>query len=80
MNDNAPIFSSDNYTVWIPEDIPIGTSFIQVFASDADIGENALISYYLEENDYPKPDAFIVDRSSGVIRVDKKLDREKIDK
>uniref|UniRef100_A0A1I7ZMK7 Cadherin-like protein n=1 Tax=Steinernema glaseri TaxID=37863 RepID=A0A1I7ZMK7_9BILA len=76
-NDNAPVFTSLNYTVSISEDIPVGTSFLQVTADDEDIGNNAIVDYYFEEEDeFVKMDLFRIDRSSGTIRVNSKLDRE----
>ena len=30
VNDNAPTFSTENYVASIPEDIPVGTPFMQV--------------------------------------------------
>ncbi|KAL3981450.1 Cadherin domain family protein [Acanthocheilonema viteae] len=77
VNDNAPEFTSENYTVAIAEDTPIGTSFTQVAAVDVDEGDNAIIDYYLiEENG--NGDTFKLDRSSGTLRVVSKLDREMI--
>ncbi|TMS38324.1 hypothetical protein L596_005075 [Steinernema carpocapsae] len=76
-NDNAPVFTSLNYTVSVSEDIPVGTSFLQVTASDEDIGNNAIVDYFFEEEDeFVKMDLFRIDRSSGTIRVNSKLDRE----
>uniref|UniRef100_A0A1I7VWJ7 Cadherin n=1 Tax=Loa loa TaxID=7209 RepID=A0A1I7VWJ7_LOALO len=77
INDNAPEFTSENYTVAIAEDTPTGTSFTQVAAVDIDEGDNAIIDYYLiEENG--NGDTFKLDRSSGTLRVVSKLDREMI--
>lgn len=77
VNDNAPEFTSENYTVEIAEDTPTGTSFTQVAAVDVDEGDNAIVDYYLiEENG--NSDTFKLDRSSGTLRVVNKLDRELI--
>uniref|UniRef100_A0A915HH22 Cadherin domain-containing protein n=1 Tax=Romanomermis culicivorax TaxID=13658 RepID=A0A915HH22_ROMCU len=77
FNDNYPIFQKPNYTVSIPEDLPIGTSFLQVSANDNDSGQNGRLSYAIltAENDGKD---FYVDPSSGVLRVNKSLDREKV--
>ncbi|KHN70868.1 Protocadherin-like wing polarity protein stan [Toxocara canis] len=78
VNDNAPQFSSSNYTVSISEDTPVGTSFMQVIATDKDAGNNAFLDYFIDTDDMRalNVDAFKLDRSSGTLRVDKKLDRE----
>ncbi len=65
MNDNAPIFSKPKYLVEIAEDTPIGTSFLQIAASDADASGNAIVDYFLD----PENDFFRLDRTSGTLRV-----------
>uniref|UniRef100_A0A8C3FEP6 Neural-cadherin n=1 Tax=Chrysemys picta bellii TaxID=8478 RepID=A0A8C3FEP6_CHRPI len=52
-NDCSPefqhsIYSSDN----IPETIPVGTSLLQVFATDCDSGSNAEITYFIQSTDF----------------------------
>uniref|UniRef100_A0A9J2P375 Protocadherin-like wing polarity protein stan n=1 Tax=Ascaris lumbricoides TaxID=6252 RepID=A0A9J2P375_ASCLU len=81
VNDNAPVFSSSNYTMTISEDTPVGTSFMQITATDLDAGSNAFVDYFIDVNDKRalKVDAFKLDRSSGTLRVHKKLDREQND-
>ena len=44
-NDNPPEFNSSIYRVTIEENFPIQVSFFQVFASDNDEGENAVIVF-----------------------------------
>lgn len=44
-NDNDPEFQMEEYTAEIPEDIAVGTSVLKVQATDRDFGENAEISY-----------------------------------
>uniref|UniRef100_A0A915PFR4 Uncharacterized protein n=1 Tax=Setaria digitata TaxID=48799 RepID=A0A915PFR4_9BILA len=77
VNDNAPEFTSENYTVAIAEDAPIGTSFAQVAAVDVDEGDNSIIDYYLiDENGNSA--TFKLDRSSGTMRIVSRLDREMV--
>ncbi|VDM53258.1 unnamed protein product [Angiostrongylus costaricensis] len=77
VNDNAPKFSKGNYTVSIPEDIPVGTSFTQVSAMDLDVGNNGIVDYFLNNSDSSFTyDLFRLDRTSGTLRVNSKLDRE----
>ncbi|VDK43754.1 unnamed protein product [Anisakis simplex] len=82
VNDNIPQFLSNNYTIAISEDTPVGTSFMQILAVDKDSGANAIVDYFIDAND-PRGlgiDSFKLDRSSGTLRVDKKLDREQCER
>uniref|UniRef100_A0A7I4YNL8 Cadherin domain containing protein n=1 Tax=Haemonchus contortus TaxID=6289 RepID=A0A7I4YNL8_HAECO len=77
VNDNPPEFSTQNYSISIPEDIPVGTSFMQVSAVDLDVGNNGIVDYFLNDTDAsPVYDLFRLDRTSGTLRVNSKLDRE----
>ncbi|NXI11832.1 PCDGH protein, partial [Irena cyanogastra] len=44
-NDNAPVFSQAEYTVRVPEDVPVGSVLITVTATDTDEGLNGKIKY-----------------------------------
>lgn len=44
-NDERPIFNDTSYEESLHENYPTGVTFIQVFATDADEGENAIIVY-----------------------------------
>ncbi|NWW58228.1 PCDGE protein, partial [Ifrita kowaldi] len=44
-NDNAPVFSQAEYTVRVPEDVPVGSVLVTVTATDADEGLNGEIKY-----------------------------------
>ncbi|NWT21234.1 PCDGH protein, partial [Vireo altiloquus] len=44
-NDNAPVFSQAEYTVRVPEDLPVGSTVITVPATDADEGLNGHVKY-----------------------------------
>ncbi|XP_049330728.1 protocadherin gamma-C5-like isoform X34 [Astyanax mexicanus] len=45
VNDSPPVFSQPSYTVYVKENFPAGRIICSVSASDADLGENAKISY-----------------------------------
>ncbi|XP_036380422.1 protocadherin alpha-7-like isoform X2 [Megalops cyprinoides] len=45
INDNSPVFTQDPYTLYLLENNSPGASILTVSASDADEGENALVSY-----------------------------------
>ncbi len=63
-NDNRPVFDRTEYLpVSVREDIPVNTVFLQVSATDADQGDNAIISYSFVDND----GHFAINSSSGEI-------------
>uniref|UniRef100_A0A8C6BLD9 Protocadherin-15 n=1 Tax=Monodon monoceros TaxID=40151 RepID=A0A8C6BLD9_MONMO len=43
IDDNSPVFTNSTYTVVVEENLPAGTSFLQVEAKDVDLGAN--VSY-----------------------------------
>ncbi|XP_068596850.1 protocadherin alpha-7-like [Brachionichthys hirsutus] len=45
VNDNPPVFSQESYTVWLKENSPLGTTVIQVNATDLDDGSNGEVVY-----------------------------------
>uniref|UniRef100_A0AAG5D0U0 Protocadherin-like wing polarity protein stan n=1 Tax=Anopheles atroparvus TaxID=41427 RepID=A0AAG5D0U0_ANOAO len=77
VNDNAPVFKVPLYQATIPEDALIGTSVVQIGATDADMGLNGRVKYALAQKDVDEG-SFVVDPISGVIRTNKGLDRESI--
>nr|XP_035142107.2 protocadherin alpha-9 isoform X4 [Callithrix jacchus] len=52
INDNPPLFPATQKNLFIAESRPIDSRFPLEGASDADIGENALLSYRLTPNEY----------------------------
>lgn len=75
VNDNKPTFNVPMYHATISEDALIGTSLIQISATDNDEDENKLIRYMLSDKDI-KEGSFTIDSASGVIRTNRGLDRE----
>ncbi|XP_056327797.1 putative protocadherin beta-18 isoform X3 [Danio aesculapii] len=49
VNDNAPVFERQSYTAFIMENNSPGVSVLSVKARDKDSGNNARISYFLED-------------------------------
>ncbi|XP_034546275.1 protocadherin Fat 4-like [Notolabrus celidotus] len=45
VNDNAPVFLQDVYSVTLPENAPVGTTVVQVNATDSDEGPNGEVLY-----------------------------------
>ncbi|XP_055368204.1 protocadherin alpha-8-like isoform X20 [Betta splendens] len=48
VNDNSPLFNESPYTFYVPENNKAGMSIFSVTATDADGGENAVVTYSLE--------------------------------
>ena len=71
-NDHDPEFTQSIYSLTVREDIPRGTSLLQVLALDRDIGMNGQVRYTLSLTS-----PFVVDAVRGVVAVMDKLDREK---
>lgn len=62
-NDLSPLFYPNEYSITVPEDMPLHQNIVKVMAEDADIGINGEIYYsFLDDNDW-----FSVDPSSGII-------------
>lgn len=74
-NDNRPVFSHSLYFAEVLENATIGTSVLQVFATDRDSGENSHIEYFIDNQRDPFH-KFDINRASGIIFVNKELDYE----
>ena len=73
VNDENPVFDENPYiSPSVPEDADIGYSVVTVNAEDADLGENATVSYMLLEPKY----AFDVNSTSGEVFTVSTLDYE----
>ncbi|XP_036445151.1 protocadherin Fat 4 [Colossoma macropomum] len=72
VNDMVPLFSSSSFHTSIPEDAPTGSDVLLVNASDADVGQNGVISYSLSGGD----GQFSINPATGQIITSSLLDRE----
>ncbi|KFM65286.1 Protocadherin-like wing polarity protein stan, partial [Stegodyphus mimosarum] len=77
VNDNPPNFDPNAYVSAVSEDALIGTSVLQIFATDKDLGLNGQIRYTFTGGDNGDG-AFRVDPTSGIIRTNRILDRESV--
>ncbi len=77
VNDNIPVFSKPLFKARVAENVPLGTSVIQVHAGDPDEGLNGDIAYSLvsQDNDI-NVDAFSIDSETGLITVKGTVDYE----
>lgn len=71
-NTHRPVFQSSHYTVNINEDRPVGTTVVVISATDEDTGENARITYYMDDS-IPQ---FSIDPDSGAVTTQMELDYE----
>uniref|UniRef100_A0A8C4SHL1 Cadherin domain-containing protein n=1 Tax=Erpetoichthys calabaricus TaxID=27687 RepID=A0A8C4SHL1_ERPCA len=77
VNDNAPIFAEEVYSVTLEENAPLGTLVLKVKATDSDEGSNSEIVYSFEEsvnNIISK--LFVLDSFTGEITVNGVIDFE----
>lgn len=77
VNDNRPIFEADPYKAFLTENMPAGTTVIQVTANDQDTGSDGQVSYRLSaEPGSSIHELFAVDSESGWITTLQELDCE----
>uniref|UniRef100_A0A8C6X4U4 Cadherin domain-containing protein n=1 Tax=Naja naja TaxID=35670 RepID=A0A8C6X4U4_NAJNA len=78
INDNVPAFLQPSYTVFVKENNPPGAHIFTVSASDSDIAENALITYWIDENLWPLSSYISVHSESGKLYALQSLDYEEL--
>ncbi|XP_061303855.1 cadherin-23 isoform X3 [Pezoporus flaviventris] len=71
-NDNRPIFSKALYNVSLFENTTVGTTVLQVHATDNDVGTYGKVSYFFSDD----PDRFSLDKDTGIILLTARLDFE----
>ncbi|NXV65959.1 PCDGA protein, partial [Molothrus ater] len=75
-NDNAPVFSQAEYTVRVPEDVPVGSTLVTVTATDADEGLNGQVKYSFKKITEKASQIFQLDSDTGAITLTRNLDFE----
>jgi len=76
INDNPPEFEHSLYEQTVPEDTPISTTIMRVFATSRDTGVNAEISYSIVGGN--EQGKFSVDSVSGILTIEEELDFEAV--
>uniref|UniRef100_A0A8B9TRJ8 Cadherin EGF LAG seven-pass G-type receptor 2 n=1 Tax=Anas platyrhynchos TaxID=8839 RepID=A0A8B9TRJ8_ANAPL len=71
-NTHRPVFQSSHYTVNVNEDRPVGTTVVVISATDEDTGENARITYLMEDS-IPQ---FRIAPDTGAVTTQMELDYE----
>uniref|UniRef100_A0A8P4K2K6 Cadherin domain-containing protein n=1 Tax=Dicentrarchus labrax TaxID=13489 RepID=A0A8P4K2K6_DICLA len=77
VNDNTPVFTQESYTVQLKENSPLGTTVIQVNATDLDEGSNGEVVYsFGNDVDAQTSARFNLNSVTGVITVAGSIDFE----
>uniref|UniRef100_A0A674HIM0 Cadherin EGF LAG seven-pass G-type receptor 2 n=1 Tax=Taeniopygia guttata TaxID=59729 RepID=A0A674HIM0_TAEGU len=71
-NTHRPVFQSSHYTINVNEDRPVGTTVVVISATDEDTGENARITYLMEDS-IPQ---FSIAADTGAVTTQMELDYE----
>ncbi|XP_064244246.1 protocadherin gamma-A10-like [Passer domesticus] len=78
-NDNAPVFSQAEYTVRVPEDVPVGSVLVTVTATDNDDGLYGHVKYSMKKVTDMESDIFHMDIERGALKLSRILDFEEDD-
>nr|XP_056718885.1 protocadherin alpha-5-like [Euleptes europaea] len=78
VNDNTPTFAQPSYTIFVRENNPPGAHIFTVSASDPDVAENSLVSYWLDEKLWPLSSYISVHSESGKLYALQPLDYEEV--
>ncbi|XP_057269670.1 protocadherin gamma-A10-like isoform X2 [Pezoporus wallicus] len=77
-NDNAPVFSQEEYTVRVAEDVPVDSVLVTLMAIDADEGLNGNVKYVFHKISDRASELFQLDSQTGEISLKDSLDFEEI--
>ncbi|XP_041333463.1 protocadherin gamma-A7-like, partial [Pyrgilauda ruficollis] len=78
-NDNAPVFSQAEYTVRVPEDVPVGSVLVTVTATDNDEGVFGNVKYFFKKVNEKASNTFHLNTLTGAITLLRSLDFEEGD-
>nr|XP_045378698.1 cadherin-23 isoform X1 [Camelus bactrianus] len=76
INDNDPVLRNLPMNVTISENSPVSSFVAHVLASDADSGCNALLTFNITAGN--REQAFSINATTGIVTVNRPLDRERI--
>ncbi|XP_028278698.1 cadherin-23 [Parambassis ranga] len=77
INDNDPVLLNLPFNTSVSEGAAIHTSVARVQARDADSGRNALLTYNITAGNLDG--AFYINDTTGMVQVNRPLDRERVD-
>ncbi|XP_045678066.1 protocadherin gamma-A12 isoform X8 [Phyllostomus hastatus] len=75
-NDNAPAFAQSEYRASVPENVPVGTTLLQVNATDPDEGANAEVTYSFRYVDHKAAQLFELNCNLGTVSTIGELNHE----
>ncbi|KAK2504422.1 hypothetical protein MC885_006355, partial [Smutsia gigantea] len=78
INDNDPVLLNLPMDITISEDSPVSSFVARILASDADSGCNALLTFNITAGNQER--AFSINATTGIVSVNRPLDREQIAK
>ncbi|XP_072152433.1 DE-cadherin isoform X2 [Bemisia tabaci] len=76
VNDNYPVFDKANYVESVPQDLAVGQEVMRISATDIDDGNNSTVVYELSPKNYDDGSYFRMDANSGVIFLNKSINRQ----
>ncbi|XP_044516180.1 cadherin-23 [Gracilinanus agilis] len=76
INDNDPVLLNLPMNITISENSPVSSFVAHILASDADSGPNALLTFNITAGN--RNNAFAIDATTGIVTVNRPLDRERI--
>ncbi|XP_028018763.2 cadherin-23 [Balaenoptera acutorostrata] len=76
INDNDPVLLNLPMNVTVSENVPVSSFVARILASDADSGCNALLTFNITAGNRER--AFSINATTGIVTVNRPLDRERI--
>ncbi|NXF31776.1 CAD23 protein, partial [Nyctibius bracteatus] len=76
INDNDPVLLNLPMNLTLSENAPVSSFVTRVLARDADKGPNALLTFDITSGNMEK--AFYINSTSGIVYVNRPLDRERV--
>ncbi|KAM4702929.1 cadherin-23 [Rhinophrynus dorsalis] len=76
INDNDPVLLNLPQNITISENTPVSTPITRILASDADTGRNAILTFNITAGN--GDNTFYINENTGIVYVNRQLDREKI--
>ncbi|XP_062989085.1 cadherin-23-like [Elgaria multicarinata webbii] len=76
INDNDPVILNLPMNLTLSEHAPISSIVTRIFASDADRGRNALLTFSITAGNIEN--AFYINGTTGIVYINRPLDRERV--